>query len=216
MSLLLSVARWLVARLSILVVVGAVATRLVRSWRDRRLAGVARRQAERTELPSLYDRYPEASRAPRRRVGLRSIPLEEIVGTARHPTQNTADFLPLPRLRGENWRARWQRINRANDVLATLPPVELLQVGDEYYVVDGHNRVAAARQANAVEIDADVVQLLLPGVKPSGHATLDAGALIGADEVRQAASGRRSRTVEQRGFEDRVSREDLLRGPEES
>ena len=96
-------------------------------------------------LPSLFDRYPGATAAPRRAIGLRSVPLDRIVGTMRHPSQNTADFLPLPRLRGANWRGRWQRINRAIDRLATLPPVDLVQVGDDYYVVDGHNRVAAAR-----------------------------------------------------------------------
>ena len=125
----------------------------------------------------------------------------------RHPSQNTADFLPLPRLRGRNWRARWQRINRAMDRLETLPPVELVQVGDDYYVADGHNRVAAARQAGAVDIDADVTQLLLPGVTQPGQAMIDASSLVGAAELRQAAAGRQSRTVEQRDAADAVSRQ---------
>jgi hypothetical protein len=145
---------------------------------------------------------------------LRTVPLDRIVGTMRHPSQNTADFLPLPRLRGANWRARWQRITRAMDRLALLPPVDLVQVGDDYYVADGHNRVAAARQAGAVDIDADVTQLLLPGVS-TPQARLDASALVGAEEVRQAGSGRVSRTVEQRTAADEVSRADLLRGGED-
>jgi hypothetical protein len=78
-------------------------------------------------------------------------------------------------------------------------------------VADGHNRVAAARSAGAVEIDADVTQLVLPGVTRPGQATLDAGSLVGTEEVRQAGLGRQSRTVERRGAEDRVSRRDLLR-----
>ena len=65
----------------------------------------------------------------------------------------------------------------------------LVQVGDDYYVTDGHNRVAAARRAGALEIDADVTQLLLPGVTQPGQATLDASSLIGAAEVRQAGRG---------------------------
>ena len=44
--------------------------------------------------------------------------------------------------------------------------------GDDYYVVDGHNRVAAARQAGGLEIDADVTQLLIPGVTQPGQATV--------------------------------------------
>ena len=129
----------------------------------------------------------------------------------RHPSQNTADFLPLPRLRGENWRARWQRITKAMDQLVTLPPVELVQVGDEYYVADGHNRVAAARSAGAIEIDADVTQLTLPGISTRVHPHLDTGALIGSQSVRRAAAGRMSRTVEQRTPEDELSRQELAR-----
>ena len=135
--------------------------------------------------------------------------IDDIVGTMRHPSQNTADFLPLPQLRGENWRARWQRISRATDNLAMLPPVDLAQVGDEYYVADGHNRVAAARRAGAVEIDADVTQLLVPGVSRPAQLAYDTGSLYGADEIRQAAGGRLSRTVEHRAPEDLISRRDL-------
>jgi hypothetical protein len=202
--------RWLLSRLSALVVLAAVAGRVRHAWRGRARDERARRESERTVLPSLYDRHPAAGTAPRRAVGIRSVPIERIVGTLRHPSQNTADFLPLRRLRGQNWRGRWQRINRAMDRLAMLPPVDLVQVGDDYYVEDGHNRVAAARRADAVEIDANVTQLLLPGVKP-GRAMFDASSLVGTEEVRQAGRGRHSRTVEQRTAADAVSRRDLLR-----
>lgn len=197
------------SRLTVLLVLVTVFGRLRESLQRRGEAAGRQRRAEREVLPSLFDRHPAATSAPRRRIGLRSIPLERVVGTMRHPSQNTADFLPLPRLRGENWRARWQRITRATDRLAMLPPVELVQVGEDYYIVDGHNRVAAALQADGVEIDADVTQLLVPGLTQPGQATLDASSLIGADEVRQAARGRQSRTVERRGAIEEVSRRDL-------
>jgi len=188
----------------------AVLRRLRDAWRRRRTASGRRRRSERDVLPSLYDVYPGVSTAPRRRIGLRSVDLDRIVGTMRHPSQNTADFLPLPHLRGQNWEGRWQRITRAMDRMERLPPVDLVQVGDDYYVIDGHNRVAAARRAGGLEIDADVTQLRLPGVTQSGQATLDASSLIGAAEVRQAGEGRQSRTVEQRSASDEYSRRDLL------
>jgi len=208
--MILRLFRWLLSRLSALVVLAAVAGRIQRAWRGHARDGRARRESERTVLPSLYDIHPGAGTAPRRAVGIRSVPIDRIVGTLRHPSQNTADFLPLPRLRGQNWRGRWQRINRAMDRLAMLPPVDLVQVGDGYYVEDGHNRVAAARQADAVEIDANVTQLLLPGVTYD-RGWMDASSLVGTEEVRQAGSGRHSRTVEQRTAADAVTREDLLR-----
>lgn len=198
------------ARPATLFLVGAAVFGRARdALRRRRSLANRLRRSERNMLPSLFDLHPAATTAPRRRVGLRSVPLERIAGTMRHPSQNTADFLPLPRLRGQNWRGRWQRITRAMDRLAMLPPVELVQVGEDYFVVDGHNRVAAALRAGGVEVDADVTQLLLPGVTRPGQATLDASSLIGADEVRQAGQGRQSRTVEQRGAADEVSRRDL-------
>ena len=172
--------------------------------------GLLRRETR--TLPSLYDRYPAATTALRRPRGLRVVPIEQIVGTARHPSQNTADFLPLQHLRGRNWRARWDRIRRANEQLSVLPAVELLQVGDEYYVADGHNRVAAARRAGAVAVDGEVTELLVPGVKPGaadGRHSDAATLLAGADELRQAASGRQSRTAEHRPSVDELRREAL-------
>jgi hypothetical protein len=174
--------------------------------------------ARREPLPSLYDQHPKADSALRRPRGLRVVPIDRIVGTTRHPSQNTADFLPLPYLRGRNWNARWQRIQRAVDDLSTLPAVDLMQVGDDYYVADGHNRVAAARQAGAVAIDADVTELLVPGVRRSTDADAThedaASLLLGADEIRQAASGRLSRTAEHRSDVDELRREQLTLGSE--
>ncbi len=213
MSLPLAAVRWLITRLSLVLVLVAAFSRVRDAWRRRGEDAEQRRRDERDVLPSLFTRYPAATRAPRRRVGLRGVPLERIVGTMRHPSQNTADFLPLPKLRGENWRARWQRISRAVDRLAVLPPVDLVQVGDDYWVEDGHNRIAAARLAGAAEVDADVTQLLLPGVtKPAG--TIEASTMVDSDVVRQAGQGRYSRTVEQPTATDTLSREDLLRDPD--
>jgi hypothetical protein len=216
MSFLLAAVRWLITRLSLMIVLVAAFGRVRDAWRRRGEDADQRRRDERDVLASLFDRYPDATRAPRRRLGLRGVPLERIVGTMRHPSQNTADFLPLPKLRGENWRARWQRINRAMDGLAVLPPVDLVQVGDDFWVEDGHNRIAAARLAGAAEVDADVTQLLLPGVSRAGQATIEASSLVDSDIVRQAGRGRHSRTVEQRTATDTLSREDLLRDPEEA
>jgi hypothetical protein len=173
-----------------------------------RLLGATRAEL----LPSLYERHPNAAAAQRRPRGLQVVPIDRIVGTVRFPTQNTADFLPLPVLRGRNWDARWKRIQKAVDGLSVLPAIEVVQVGDDYYVVDGHNRVAAALRAGAVAIDADVTELVLPGSQPADfeHETGDVRTLLlGADEVREAAAGRQSRTSERRSRVDELRREEL-------
>lgn len=215
MHLVRSLIRFVLMRVSVLLLLVGLLRRGREAWRRRERAAIKRRHDERATLPSLFDVHPAARVAPRRRVGLVSVPLERIVGTLRSPSQNTADFLPLPRLRGQNWRARWQRIDRAMDRLEIMPPVDLVQVGDDYYVEDGHNRVAAARHAGAAEIDADVTQLLVPGLARPDPGSRIGTTAIGGDALRRAAAGRHSRTVEERYTGDQLSRRDLLRAPGE-
>lgn len=162
-------------------------------------------------LPSLYDLHPHAASATRRMRGVEIVPVDRIVGTTRHPSQVTADFLPLPELRGQNWRARWQRIRKAIDALAVLPPVDVLKVGDDYFVTDGHNRVAAARRAGVVGIDADVTELLLPGVASDSRPRQTSTSMLDTRALRRAGQGRVSRTVEQPADSDRIRRDELLR-----
>jgi hypothetical protein len=52
-------------------------------------------------------------------------------------------------------------------------------------------------------------------VTQPGQATVDASSLVGTAEVRQAAAGRQSRTVEQRDALDEIPRGDLLRADDE-
>lgn len=177
---------------------------------------LAANRASRATLPSLYDEYPEATSSPRRALGLRTVPVEEIVGTLRRPSQNTADFMPLPELRGRNWAGRWQRILRAVDNLEVLPPVELMKIGpDRYYVADGHNRVAAARRAGAIAVDADVTELLIPGIDTAHPSSSVSGSILGSLELRDAVAGRHPRAAPHRSAADRVTRRDLLRAPDE-
>jgi hypothetical protein len=140
--------------------------------------------------------YPEARLASMRELGLRTVPVDEICGTAvEGPTQRGGDFLPLRDLRGQDWRARWQRIRVALDQLVTLPPVDLLKLGDCYWVVDGHNRVGAALYNGQLAIDANVVELRLPGQQSDIAAGNLAPFLDGSQDVRDAGSGRLTRTT---------------------
>jgi hypothetical protein len=154
---------------------------------DRRL----KRQA-REPLLNLYEAYPEARLASPRELGPRFVPVEDIVGTAvAGIAQRGGDFLPLRPFRGENWAGRWQRIREANKRLQPLPPVDLIKFNGEYWVVDGHNRVAATLYANGTGLDAIVTEL----VPLDGHTSerpSNLSFLLGeADALRAAVSGRR-------------------------
>jgi hypothetical protein len=139
--------------------VGATAGRLLDPKGTRRLAGRSRQP-----LPNLFELHPEARFASRRELGLVTIPVSRILGTAvEGPTQRGGDFKPLPFLRGANWRARWQRLKAAGDRLAILPPIDVVETADGYWVVDGHNRVALALANGQADMDASVTHLRLPG-----------------------------------------------------
>ena len=152
------------------------------------------RKMGRLPLANLWEVHPEARLASIREVGLQTVPVEMIVGTAvEGPPQRGGDFLPLRDRRSTDWRARWQRILNAVDRLDNLPPVELIKFGDGYWVVDGHNRVAAALYTGQVALDASVLELRLPGMASSSAPHTVAPMLEGSRDLRAAGSGRLSR-----------------------
>lgn len=153
------------------------------------------RQMGRRPLANLWKEHPEVHRASIRELGLLTVPLDEIRGTAvEGPTQRGGDFLPLRDRRGDDWRGRWQRILGAVENLANLPPIELIKFGDGYWVTDGHNRVAAALYTGQVALDADVIEYRLPGMAATPPRAL-AGLLEGSADLRAAGSGRLTGTT---------------------
>ena len=151
------------------------------------------RRRARTPLPFLYDVHPEARLAPPRELGTMTIDVDDIAGTAVGPLgQRGGDFLPTKPFRSLNWGARWQRIRAAHDRLAILPPIDVIRYAGRYWVVDGHNRVAAALYNGQVQIDANVVELGAHDTSPDLEpATSLASTLQDHDDLRAALSRRR-------------------------
>jgi hypothetical protein len=73
---------------------------------------------------------------------LRDIPLDAIVGSVGRPDDFTRRFNP----RMDNDEGRWTRVEMAMLDTAGVPPIEVYQVGEYYFVLDGNHRVSAARQ----------------------------------------------------------------------
>ena len=100
-------------------------------------------------------------------VGLKEIPLAAIVGSVGRYTDFTRSFLPLQ----DSDEARWARVQLKNLSMDGLPPVEVYQVGEVYFVHDGNHRVSVARQLGTSHIEAYVVQIdtlvpLSPDIQP--------------------------------------------------
>lgn len=114
--------------------------------RGKRSEWMAKLTRKANELQSLSHR----SEAARRTVGTVVVPLSKIVGSEGRSEDFDAAFNPLKKHNRERWigvaAARWTGV--------VLPAVELVQVGDEYYVRDGHHRISVAKALGQLEIDA--------------------------------------------------------------
>jgi nucleotide-binding universal stress UspA family protein len=100
--------------------------------------------------------------------GLKEIPLDAIVGTVGRYEDFNRQFLP----RQESQLGRWARVRMAFEY-AGLPPINVYQIGDVYFVLDGHNRVSVAKQLGAKYIEAYVTEIptrveVTPDLEPLG------------------------------------------------
>ena len=109
-------------------------------------------------LPRLADVHP-GSPTGGRWIGLRTVLVERIRGTASMAGSRGQDFRPLGGREPADWDVRWSRLMSAARDQAMLPPIQLLRAGGDYWVVDGHNLVALAKEIGQLWIDADVTEL---------------------------------------------------------
>jgi hypothetical protein len=88
-------------------------------------------------------------------LGLQQIPLDRIVGSVGKYQEFSRSFLPRLTRNKERWKGVFVG---ALDVQG-LPPIDVYQVGEVYFVIDGNHRVSVARQLGATTIEAYVTKL---------------------------------------------------------
>ena len=79
--------------------------------------------------------------------------VDKIIGTEGRAANFDIDFYPM----GEESRERWTSMAVAFLARIPLPPVELIQVGDVYFVRDAHHRISVARSFGQTAVDAEVI-----------------------------------------------------------
>ena len=87
----------------------------------------------------------------KRYAGVQSISISRIVGSVSRDDDFDTDFRP----RKKHLRNRWINMFILHDS-SGWPPILVHQVGDEYYVEDGHHRVSVARFIGMEFIEAEV------------------------------------------------------------
>lgn len=88
-------------------------------------------------------------------LGTKVIPLDAIVGSV----DKVRDFDRRFRPTSGRSRQRWERLARASRTGEEIPPIDVYQVGDYYFVQDGHHRVSVARSLGLDVIEARVTAI---------------------------------------------------------
>ncbi|HSO27560.1 MAG TPA: hypothetical protein VLS48_05780 [Anaerolineales bacterium] len=84
--------------------------------------------------------------------GVQAVAIDKILGSENRCTDFDGEFLPLK----NHLESRWMTITALMLQSQPLPAVELIQVGEAYFVRDGHHRISAARCLGQRHIDAHI------------------------------------------------------------
>ena len=88
--------------------------------------------------------------------GQHVVPLDAIVGTVDRGRDFDRSFRPTT----GRVRSRWEHIAAAMRRGEAMPPVDLVRIGQIYFVRDGHHRISVARALGRTDIDADVTEVV--------------------------------------------------------
>lgn len=86
---------------------------------------------------------------------LKDVPINAIVGSVGRYRDFNRRFLPRDGIRSE----RWARVKMAMTGLKGVPPIEVYQIGEVYFVKDGNHRVSVAREMGFSHFQAYVIQV---------------------------------------------------------
>ena len=116
---------------------------------------IARLKGESLDLLSFEDvRHKLKAQIGSKKV-LKEIPIKGIIGSVNRYQDFMRDFLPRRNINEE----RWINIDTANQGMLGLPPIEVYQIDEAYFVSDGNHRVSVAKQLGATEIQAYVTEV---------------------------------------------------------
>jgi uncharacterized ParB-like nuclease family protein len=89
--------------------------------------------------------------------GFQELPLDRIRGSVGGFDDFTSAFMP----RKDHMQERWVRVDVAM-MAGKTPPIDVYQVGEAYFVLDGNHRVSIARQRGLETIEAYVTEFPTP------------------------------------------------------
>lgn len=151
---------------------------------------------------------------------LEEIPLDAIVGSVGRYKDFTRSFLP----KIDSDEQRWANVQAVAKGMAGLPPIDVYQIGDVYFVSDGNHRVSVARQMGSKYIEAYVtkVQTRVPLSRDMNPDDLDVKAAYAdllahthLDELRPDADLYLSQPAKYRTLEEQIEEHRYYMGIEQ-
>jgi hypothetical protein len=120
--------------------------------------------------------------------GLVSVEVERIVGSVGRASELDPRFRnrrTFRMSRSSDWRI--VRLRKLFDA-GTVPPLELYQIGDDYFVLDGHHRVAVALERDQTYFDAHVVEYRPDRADPANAVYYERAAFVAATGLREVVA----------------------------
>lgn len=129
-----------------------------------RLANRLRREPDDVNIMLPFDEVVDAlGYQGERRIGLRVIRLDSIVGSVDRGHDFDRRFRPT----SGRVRERWERLALAARRGEAIPPIEVYRVGELHFIIDGHHRASVALAQGLSTIDAYVTEVRTK-LKPEG------------------------------------------------
>lgn len=115
-------------------------------------ARLRRRPSELLSFDEVRAKLKLAPAGPRK---VENIPLDAIIGSVGRYADFTRSYWPL----SDRADQRWAKVKMAVSDMTGVPPIEVYQIGEAYFVKDGNHRVSVFREMGATHIQAYVAQL---------------------------------------------------------
>ncbi len=116
----------------------------------------AARQDTRNHVDSFHEQQAQEEDVTFVDHGIQTISLENIIGSVGKYGDFDSRFRPKKHMSAQ----RFTEIKQAMRQGRAIPPVNLYQIRNQYYVLDGNHRVAAAKELGWTEIKAKVVEIV--------------------------------------------------------
>lgn len=108
-----------------------------------------------TDLQSFSQSQQTLGTSNRSERGIHLINVDQIIGSLNDNKNFDDRFNPRNRIS----QGRWTRLYIGFISGDAIPPIEVYQIKDSYYVIDGHHRVSVARAIGQIMIEAHIIRI---------------------------------------------------------